>query len=143
MNYDPEETVFNPVPMAAPKDLLSRALNAALLNRATFRDVSDDAGANVQVYALVGAAAVASAIGSIDDPGLAVANAILVVAGWLIYAHVASFMRGVLFDSIHAEASREGMIRVVGIAYGPTLLRAFAIIPVIGGVIWLLSTIWF
>jgi hypothetical protein len=143
MNYDPEGTVFNPEPPAAPKDLLSRALNAALLNRATFRDVSDDVSANKQIYGLVGAAAIASAIGSIDDPGNAVANAILVVAGWLIYAHVASFMRGVLFDSIHADASREGMIRVVGIAYGPTLLRAFAIIPVIGGVIWLLSTIWF
>ena len=130
MTYDPEEAVFNPEPPEAPRDLLSRAVNVALLNRATFRDVSDDVGGNVQVYGLVGAAAVASAIGSINDPGIAITNAILVVAGWLIYAHVASFMR-------------EGMMRVVGIAYGPTLLRAFAIIPVIGGVIWLLSTIWF
>jgi len=143
MTYDPEGAVFNPEPPAAPRDLLSRAVNAALLNRETFRDVSDDVGGNVQVYGLVGAAAVASAIGSINDPGIAITNAILVVAGWLIYAHVASFMRGVLFDSIRADASREGMMRVVGIAYGPTLLRAFAIIPVIGGVIWLLSTIWF
>jgi hypothetical protein len=143
MTYDPEEAVFNPEPPEAPRDLLSRAVNVALLNRATFRDVSDDVGGNVQVYGLVGAAAVASAIGSINDPGIAITNAILVVAGWLIYAHVASFMRGVLFDSIRADVSREGMMRVVGIAYGPTLLRAFAIIPVIGGVIWLLSTIWF
>jgi len=143
MNYDPDETIFNPEPPEVPRDLLSRAVNAAMLNRVTFQDVSDDVSANKMIYGLVGAAAVASAIGAIDDPGVAISNAILVVAGWLIYAHVASFMRGVLFDSIHADASREGMIRVVGIAYGPTLLRAFTIIPVIGEVIMLLSTIWF
>ena len=143
MTYDPEVTVFDPERPIVPRDLLSRAVNAAVLNPATFRDVGDDVGGNAQVYGLVGAAAVASAIGSINDPGTAIANAILVVAGWLIYAHVAAFMRGVLFDSIHTDVSREGMIRVVGIAYGPSLLRAFAIIPDIGGVIWLLSTIWF
>ena len=142
MNYDPEGTVFNPEPPNAPRDILSRVVNAALLNRQTFRDIGDDVGANAQVYGLVGAAAVASAIGSIDDLRVAIGNAILTVAGWLVYSHVAWFLRSYIFDSIYAEAGRENMLRVVGIAYGPALLRAFGIIPGIGGVIWALATIW-
>ena len=33
MNYDPEGTVFNPEPPNAPRDILSRVVNAALLNQ--------------------------------------------------------------------------------------------------------------
>ena len=91
---------------------------------------------------LVIAAAIASAIGSIDDPGTAIANGVLVVTGWLVYAHVAWFLRSFIFDSIRAEADRDEMLRVVGIAYGPALLRAFGIIPFVGGVIWAIATIW-
>ena len=134
--------MFEPEPPPAPRDLSSRLFNAALLNGRTFRDLNEDERANGQVYALVGAAAIASAIGSMDDPAIAVSNAFLVVAGWIIYAHTAAFLRGVLFDSIHAEATRPGMLRVVGIAYGPALFRVFGIIPDFGDAIWLLSTIW-
>lgn len=133
---------FEPEPPSSPRDISSRAISAALLDRRTFRDISEDTFASAQVYALVGAAAIASAIGSIDEPGEAVSNAVLVVAGWAIYAHVAWFMRTFLFDSVYAEAGRQEMLRVVGISYGPALLRVFAIVPGIGGVIWLASTIW-
>ena len=133
---------FEPEPPSAPRDISSRVVNAALLDRQTFRDVKTDPAATGQVYVLVAVAAIASAIGTIDDPGDVVSNAFLVVGGWFIYSHVAWFMRSYLFDTVHAEAARPDLLRVVGIAYGPALLRVFGIVPQIGGVIWLLSTIW-
>ncbi len=142
MNYDPGGGYFEPESPDAPRDFISRVVNAALLNPRTFRDISEDSSGTLQVYGLVGAAAIASAIGSINDPGLAIGNGIQTVAGWLIYAHVAWFLRSYLFDSIRADASRENMLRIVGIAYGPGLLRALGILPGIGDVIWLAATIW-
>ena len=49
MNYDPEANIFDPEPPEAPRDLASRAVNAALLDRATFREINEDTGANAQV----------------------------------------------------------------------------------------------
>jgi hypothetical protein len=142
MTYDPEYSAFEPEPPEPQRDLISRVVNAALLNRQTFLDIRDDPTAMFQVYGLVVAASIASAIGAIDSPGAAVANAVLTFAGWLITVHVAWFLRSFIFDSIHAEASRPELMRVIGIAYGPALLRAFGIIPGIGGVVWAAATIW-
>ncbi|MBT3943112.1 MAG: hypothetical protein HOC77_10440 [Chloroflexi bacterium] len=142
MTYDPGFDTFDPEPPEAPRDFTSRVVNAALLNRRTFRDIQEDPTGTAQVYVLVAAAAVAAGIGSIDDPTLAIQNAFLTVAGWLIYSHVAWFMRSYIFDSIHAEASRPNMMRVVGIAYGAGLFRALGIVPGIGELIFALATIW-
>ena len=142
MNYDPEGAVFDPGPPEAPRDIVSRAINAALFNRRTFHEIQEDPGTTSQVRWLVVVAAIAAVIGSIKDPSEAIINGVLVVTGWLIYAHVAWFLRSFLFDSIHSEASRPEMLRVVGIAYGPSLLRVFGIIPVVGGIIWAVVTIW-
>lgn len=142
MSFDSERSVFEPEPPEAPRDMVSRAINAALLDRRTFRDIKEDPAGTMQVYGLVAAAAAASFIGSVDNPGAAVSNAVLTVAGWLIYAHIAWFMRSYVFDTIHAEAARPDMLRVVGIAYGPSLFRISGIIPGIGGLIWAVTTIW-
>lgn len=142
MSYEPEFNSFEPEPPDGPRDFTSRVVNAALLNRRTFRDIQEDPAGTAQVYALVGAAAVAAAIGTLDNPTLAIQNAFLTVAGWLIYSHVAWFLRGYIFDSIHAEVSRPNMMRVIGIAYGPGLLRAFGIVPGVGEIIFAVATIW-
>ena len=142
MIYDSESGEFEPEPPEPQRDLTSRVVNAALLNHRTFLDIKGDPTAMFQVYGLVVAASLASAIGAIDNPGVAVVNALLTFVGWLVTVHVAWFLRSFIFDSIHVEASRPEMMRVIGIAYGPALLRVFGIIPGIGGFIWAAATIW-
>ncbi len=142
MNYEPEFDRYEPDPPDGPRDFASRVVNAALLNRRTFQDIQEDPAGTAQVYVLVGAAAVAAAIGTMDHPTLAIQNAFLTVAGWLIYSHVAWFMRSYIFDTVHAEVSRPNMMRVVGIAYGAGLFRAFGIVPGVGDLVFALATIW-
>ncbi|MDP6822412.1 MAG: hypothetical protein QF554_03890 [Dehalococcoidia bacterium] len=142
MNHEPGGGTFEPEPPDGPGDLASRVVNAALLNRRTFRGIQEDPTGTAQVYILVGAAAIAAGIGTLGDLSLVVQNVLLTVAGWLIYAHVAWFMRSYIFDTIHAEASRPNMLRVVGIAYGPGLLRAFGFFPGVGEFVFVAATIW-
>lgn len=133
---------FEPHPAPAPRNFYRQVVGAALLNGGTFRDVHSDSTATVKVYGLVAAAAIASVIGSIDDPRRAAGIVLLLVSSWLIYAHVAWFMRSYLYDSIHAEAARSEMLRVVGIAYGPALIFALGGIPGIGEVARVAPVIW-
>ena len=142
MNDNSGSNYFGPEPPDRPRDFASRVVNAALLNRKTFQDIQGDKAGTFQVYALVAAAAIASAIGTLDDLSLAFQNVFLTIAGWLIYSHVAWFMRSYIFDSVRAEASRPNMMRVVGIAYGAGLLRAFGVVPVVGELVFALATIW-
>ncbi len=132
----------------------------------TFEEVEADEGATMQaaiivtvvallagVGALIGARAANSAAGQLDQLGIempitlpqfspagAFVNAVVgVFVAWLLWSVLTYFIGTRLFGG---KSSINEMLRVLGYAQSPNLLRVFSFIPCLGPILGLVGAIW-
>lgn len=124
------------------RSLPARALGAALLRIDAYEEVEHDEGATGQAALVVGLVALATAAGSLAaGAGAAAAGVGIAQAyvGWLLWAAMTDLVGSRLFGG---TASWGELLRTLGFAQTPGILRALVFLPVAGSWIEVAVFVW-
>ncbi|MBX6363726.1 MAG: YIP1 family protein [Gemmatimonadetes bacterium] len=121
------------------RSFADRLKGAAVLDVPVYEEVEADTGATGQAAAVVGLAAVATAIGAMrfGPPGV-LGGLISAYVVWLVWSGV-TYLVGTWLGG---TATWGELLRTIGFAQAPGLLRVFGIIPILGGIVRAVVWIW-
>lgn len=128
------------------RSFIQRAVGASLLDRRVYEDVEADRGATGQAVAVVllssaggGIAAAALGAQTLTD---VVTGILASLIGWIAWA-VLTYVIGTRFlPEPQTRADTGELLRTLGFASAPGILRFFAIVPVVGLPLYGLTWIW-
>ena len=122
-----------------------RMIGAAKLDPDTYEEVEHDTGAMTQAVAVVLLSSVAAGIGSILYMDLVTAlmvGTIAALLGWIIWAFLTWFIGTKLLPEPTTDADIGQLLRTIGFASAPGVLRVVGVIPGIGGLLMLACDVW-
>lgn len=122
-----------------------RVIGAAKLEASVYEEVEHDSSAMGQAVAVVLLSSVAAGIGSMlymDLVTALVVGSIAALLGWLIWAFLTWLIGTKLLPEAQTEADMGQLLRTVGFASAPGMLRFLGVIPGIGGLLVLACDIW-
>jgi len=122
-----------------------RMFGAAKLDANVYEEVEHDSAATGQAAGVVVLSSVAAGIGSIgymDATTAIVVGTIIALVGWLIWAGLTLLIGTKLLPAEETEADMGQMLRTLGFATAPGVLRVLGFVPGIGGLIVLAGNIW-
>lgn len=129
-----------------------RMIGAAKLDPGIYEEVEADVTANRQAFAVVVLASLATGIGA--GIGGLILNGVAwlfwglliglgtSIAGWLLWALFAYWLGTRIFKGPETEATYGQLVRTLGFANSPGILRFFSFVPFVGGMIAFLASIW-
>ncbi len=128
----------------AQASVIERAIGAARLDPRAYEDVEHDQTATGPALVIVAIAAVANGIGSAGEAGVLglIGGVVFALLGFVLYAGIAYLIGGKLFATRETTATWGQLIRTLGFAQAPGILRVLGIVPVIGGLIQLIVGVW-
>ena len=124
--------------------LQDRMLRAAKLEPELYEEVEADQGALGQATAVVVLSAVAAGIGSIGSTGLMgiLVGMLSALLGWYIWALLTYWIGTKLLPEPQTHADHGELLRTIGFASAPGLIRILGIIPGIRELVFLIAGIW-
>ncbi len=127
--------------MAAIQD---RMLRAAKLDVQLYEEVEHDEGALGQATTVVVLSALAAGIGSLGIGGLAglVSGTLAALFGWYIWAFLTYFIGTRLLPEPQTRADYGELLRTIGFASAPGLMRVVGIIPGLGQIVFTVASVW-
>ncbi len=127
--------------MAAIQD---RMLRAAKLDVQLYEEVEHDKGALRQATTVVVLSAVAAGIGSLGIGGLAglVSGTLAALFGWYIWAFLTYFIGTRLLPEPQTRADYGELLRTLGFASAPGLIRVVGIVPGLGQIVFAVAGVW-
>ena len=123
---------------------LDRIVRAAKLDVNLYEEVEADKGAMSQAMGVVVLSSVAAGIGSIGTTGTKgiIIGAITALIAWYIWAYITYFIGAKILPEPQTKADHGELLRTIGFSSSPGLLRILAIIPGIGGIIFMIASVW-
>jgi len=123
---------------------LDRIVRAAKLDVNLYEEVEADKGAMSQAMGVVVLSSVAAGIGSIGTMGTKgiIIGAITALIAWYIWAYITYFIGAKILPEPQTKADHGELLRTIGFSSSPGLLRILAIIPGIGGIIFMIASVW-
>ncbi len=124
--------------------MLRRMLGAARLDVNIYEEVEADQSATMQAFMVVAIVAVASGVGLLSVQGVSglIVGVIFGVVGWALWALITMWIGTTLLRTPETEADWGQLLRTLGFAQSPGILRVFGFIPVVGPVIFAVTSIW-
>ena len=124
--------------------MIRRMIGAAKLDVNVYEEVEADQSATIQAFMVVALVAVASGVGLLRDEGVSglVIGVIFSVIGWGIWAFITFLIGTTLLRTPETEADWGQLLRTLGFAQSPGILRVFGIIPSVGPVIFTVTALW-
>lgn len=122
-----------------------RMMGAAKLDPAIYEEVEHDTGALGQALGVVLLSSVAAGIGAMGQMDLGTAlivGTIGALLGWVVWAFLTWIIGTKLLPEKDTEADMGQMLRTIGFAAAPGILRVLGFIPGIGGLVVLVASIW-
>jgi len=121
-----------------------RVIGAVKLDAKTYEEVEHDVLATSQAAAVIAMSSVASGIGAYWLLGLTgiVRGALIALLGWVIGAVVLWFVGTKIIPGKSTEADIGQLLRTVGFAGAPGLLRVLGIVPGLGFITALAAGVW-
>lgn len=124
-------------------DFVRRMVGAAKLQPGIYEEVEADERALWQATAVVVLSAIAAGIGySAGGPGVFALTLLAALVDWVIWAALTWFIGTKLLPEKQTSADINEMLRTIGFAASPGVLRIFGIIPGIGWVIFFIAHLW-
>lgn len=127
-------------------EIANRMLRAARLEPAVYEEVEHDPTTTVQAAIVVVLASIAGGIGAAQWQGdvfaMMVMGSVASLGGWVIWSVLCWAIGTKLLPEPGTEADIGQLLRTLGFAAAPGVLRIFGIIPVIGPVIVFAVTLW-
>ena len=123
---------------------LDRLFRAARLDPGLYEEVAADTKAMFQSMMAVFLYSMASAYGNFGRAGVSGINfgMITTLFGWYVWAFSCYFIGVRLLPEATVEVNRKTLIRVLGFASSPGLIRLLGLIPDMAGVTFAIASIW-
>ena len=123
--------------------LSNRMIRAASLDGSVYEEVEADEGATGQAMVVVVLSSVAAGIGAwqLGLTGLIVA-ALGALIGWFIWAILIYFVGTTLLPEATTKATPGELLRTLGFAASPGVLRVIGFIPLLGWLVSFIVSIW-
>ncbi len=123
---------------------LDRMLRAAKLDVNLYEEVEADTGAMRQAMGVVVLSSIAAGIGSIATGGLGgiLMGTIAALIGWYVWAFLTYYIGTKFLPEPQTRADLGELLRTIGFSSSPGLIRVLGIIPGLGGVVFLVASIW-
>jgi hypothetical protein len=125
-------------------DLLNRILRAAKLDVSLYEEVEADQGAMGQAILVVLLSSLAAGIGSLTMLGFGgvILMILLALGGWYLWAYLTYLIGTKLLPEEETKADQGELLRTLGFASSPGLIRVLGIIPGLYGVIDFIAAVW-
>ncbi len=126
------------------KLFLDRIIRAAKLDVALYEEVEADKTALGQAMGIVVLSSLAAGIGTIASGGLTalLLGTLVSLAGWYIWAYLTYLIGTKLLPEPQTESDPGELLRTIGFASSPGLIRIVAMIPGLTFVVSLIASIW-
>ena len=121
-----------------------RMIGAAKLDVATYEEVEADQEAIGQAMAVVVFSSLAAGIGSLGFLGLGGLFSMTIAAliGWLVWAGLTYWIGTKLLPEPQTKADVGELLRTIGFASSPGILRILGFIPLLGWLVSIAASIW-
>ena len=121
-----------------------RMIRAAKLDVDLYEEVEADQGAMGQAIAVVVLSGVAAGIGNAASSGLPgiVTGTIGAIVGWYVWAFLTYFIGTKFLAEPQTRADHQELLRTIGFASAPGLIRVLGIIPGLTDPVFLVAGIW-
>lgn len=119
-----------------------RMLGAARLDPVIYEEVEADTSATAQALAVVVLAGLASGIGLGAGVGGLVLGTLATVLGWYVWAFIIYFVGTRWFPEPQTQADWGQVLRTVGFANGPGVLRVLGVVPVLRTIVFVVTAVW-
>ena len=124
--------------------IVDRMMRAARLDPVVFREAAADEGAMGQAMAVVAISAAAAGIGAsgLGGPLGLVAGAVGALVGWFVWAFLCHLIGTRLLREPQTRADLAPVLRAVGFAAAPGVIRILGIIPLLGPLVGFVANLW-
>jgi hypothetical protein len=119
-----------------------RMLGAARLDRAIYEEVEHDTTATRQALGVVVLTALATGLGTGAGLRGLVVGTVASVVGWAVWAGLVYWIGTQVLGEPETRADWGEVARTVGFAHSPALLRVAGVIPALGHLAFLVTSIW-
>ncbi|MGD8727128.1 MAG: hypothetical protein PVH40_05755 [Gemmatimonadales bacterium] len=119
---------------------MDRVIGAAKLDVRIYEEVEADTTATGQAMAVVVLSSIAAGIGS--GEGRYVIGAIGALLGWGLWAFLCYVIGTKLLPEANTKADVGELLRTIGFAASPGILRVFGVLPLIGWLVMLVTGLW-
>ena len=121
-----------------------RMFRAAKLDAQLYEEVEADTDATMQAMTVVVLAAIAAGIGSLGSGSATaiVTGTLVSLVGWLVWAFLTYFIGTRLLPEPQTSADYGELLRTIGFASAPGVIRALGIVPGLGAPLFLIGGIW-
>lgn len=121
---------------------VERIVGAAKISTRTYEEVEADESATGQAVAVVVLSSVAGGIGLGEGAGGLLAGAVGGIVGWLVWSYLTYWIGTRWLAEPGTRATAGELLRAIGFATAPGLLRVIGIVPGIREPIFLVTAIW-
>jgi hypothetical protein len=121
---------------------VERMIGAAKLDVRTYEEVEADRTATPQALAVVVLAAVAGGIGAGAGLRGLVLGSVLGLVGWAVWAWLIYFIGTRWLPEPDTHADTGELLRTIGFATSPGLLRVVGIVPILGPLVTIVTAVW-
>jgi hypothetical protein len=123
---------------------LNRLIRAAMLDARLYEEVIADTGTMFQAMMAVFIYSAASAYGGFGRAGVAGINfgMITTLIGWYIWAFSTYFIAVRLLPEAETNLNRKAVLRAMGFASAPGLIRLLGLIPNLAGTTLIIASVW-
>jgi hypothetical protein len=123
-----------------------RLVGAALLDPAVYEDVEADRSATLQAMAVVMLSSLAAGVGGLGPVGARPAAlagiSLLAFAAWAVWALVTFEIGTRIFPAPRTQADFGQLLRTIGFASAPGMLRVMGLIPGTTAVVFIVTAVW-
>ena len=120
----------------------SRILRACLLRAELYEEVEADHAATYQAGAVVVLSSVASGLGGSRNLQTLILSIAAFLLGWVFWAFLTSWIGTRLLPEPQTESNPGELLRTLGFASAPGILRLLGLIPGVGEVVFWLTSVW-
>lgn len=123
---------------------INRIMRAAKLDVSLYEEVENEKRALPQAMGAVILSSVAAGLGGISKAGFGgiLIGTITALIGWCVWAYVTYIVGTKLLPEPQTKADYGQLLRTIGFASSPGLIRVLGIIPALTNIVFLVSTIW-
>jgi len=124
--------------------LVDRMMRAARLDATLYEEVEADPTAMGQAMTVVVLSAVAAGIGGIRHGGLSglLIGLLAALVGWFLWAGIIYLVGTKMMPEPQTDADMGQLLRTIGFASSPGIIRVVGFVPVLGWLIGLAASIW-
>ncbi|MFC1586358.1 YIP1 family protein [Fibrobacterota bacterium] len=124
--------------MSSFKDRIFRALK---LDASLYEEVEADKSAIIQATGIVVLSSLASGIGSVGLGGFKglFTGTLVALVGWYVWAYIIYFVGTQLLPEPQTEADHGELLRTLGFASAPGIIRVLCVIPGLSGLVHLIA----